>query len=93
MTNLICYDSMCRLSWDPPVSEYTLTFNTVDVPEIALSRLLFEAKKHFKAVVLIDDFLAEDDHVNLLKQHMFMDVRRLPGRPHLVIGYSKLVLP
>ena len=91
--NLIYYDSLCRLSWDPPLGEDTLTFNPVDVPAIALSCLLFEAKKHFKSVVLVDDFLAEDDHVDLLKQHLFKDVQRLPGRPHLVIGYNKSAPP
>lgn len=83
-----CYNSSCRLSWDLSSGEDTLVFNPADVPKVALSGLLFDAKKHFKAVMLVDDFLEEDDHVKLLKRHLFMDVQRLHEHPHLVIGYA-----
>ena len=63
-----------------------LVLNPNDVPEIALSTLLFDARKKFRLVGLIDDLVAENDYENILKNHGFVNVR-MDAQLGMVIGY------
>jgi hypothetical protein len=57
----------------------TLVFNPNDiVPRLALSPLLFEAKKKFRKVVLVDDYAFDNAHADLLRSHYFTSVTVSP---------------
>ena len=63
-----------------------LVFNPNEVPEIALSALLFDAKKKFRLVGLIDDLVADNDYENILKNHGFINVR-MDAQLGMVLGF------
>lgn len=56
------------------------------IPDVALSSLLFDAKKFAKAVMMSDGCIFDVDYVDLLKKHGFRMVSRLPVHPYFVYG-------
>ena len=63
-----------------------LVFTPNEVPEIMISPLLFDTKKKFRLVGLIDDMVADNDYENMLKNHGFINVRT-DAQLGMVIGY------
>ena len=71
------YREGARLTWSREGDTLILNPNDI-VPAIALSPLLFEAKKKFKKVVLVDDCAFDNAHGDLLRSHGFMNVSVSP---------------
>ena len=92
-TRCIKYSDLVSVKYDDLTNKIVwsahgdmLVLNPNDVPEIALSTLLFDAKKKFRLVGLIDDLVAENDYENILKNHGFINVR-MDAQLGMVIGY------
>ena len=79
------YDDLThRIAWSG--RDDMLVFNPNEVPEIMMSALMFDAKKKFRVVGLIDDLVADNDYENMLKNHGFINVR-MDAQLGMVIGY------
>ena len=81
------YDELTRrIVWSESEGRDMLVFNPNEVPELALSALLFDARKKFRLVGLIDDLVADNDYEHILKNHGFINVRT-DAQLGMVIGF------
>jgi hypothetical protein len=87
------YDELTRrIVWSAGQGGDMLVFNPNEIPELALSALLFDARKKFRLVGLVDDLVADNDYEHILKNHGFINVRT-DGQLGMVLGFCNSSTP